>query len=115
MLSPRLFALVVGINHYRSSVVSDLGGCANDARAIYGFLTQRLGVPMENIRLLTSTGAEPDEKLPSRQNIINGWRWLIEQANSGDQLFFHFSGHGSQSISDDPNEPDGLRRDSRSQ
>ena len=56
MLSPQLFALVVGINHYRSSVVSDLGGCANDARAIYGFLTQRLGVPTENIRLLTSTG-----------------------------------------------------------
>jgi hypothetical protein len=107
MLSPQLFALVVGINHYRSSVVSDLGGCANDARAIYGFLTQRMGVPTENIRLLTSTGAEPDEKLPSRQNIINGWRWLIEQVNSGDQLFFHFSGHGSQSISDDPNEPDG--------
>ncbi len=107
MLSPRLFALVVGINHYRSNVVSDLGGCANDARAIYGFLTQRLGVPTENIRLLTSTGAEPDEKLPSRQNIIDGWRWLIEQARTGDQLFFHYSGHGSQAISVDPNEPDG--------
>ena len=107
MLSPRLFALVVGINHYRSSVVSDLGGCANDARSIYGFLTQRMGVPTENIRLLTSTGAEPDEKLPSRQNIIDGWRWLIEQARIGDQLFFHFSGHGSQAVSTDPNEPDG--------
>ncbi|MDE0465265.1 MAG: caspase family protein [Caldilineaceae bacterium] len=107
MLSPRLFAVVVGINHYRSSVISDLGGCANDARAIYGFLTQRLGVPTENIRLLTSTGAEPDEKLPSRQNIIDGWRWLIEQARTGDQLFFHYSGHGSQAISSDPNEPDG--------
>ena len=107
MLSPRLFALVVGINHYRSTVISDLGGCANDARAIYGFLTQRLGVPTENIRLLTSTGAEPDEKLPSRQNIIDGWRWLIEQARVGDQLFFHYSGHGSQAISADPNEPDG--------
>ena len=107
MLSPQLFALVVGINHYRSSVVSDLGGCANDARAIYGFLTQRLGVPTENIRLLTSTGAEPDEKLPSRQNIVDGWRWLIEQVNSGDQIFFHYSGHGSQAISVDPSEPDG--------
>ena len=107
MLSPRLFAVVVGINQYRSNVISDLGGCANDARAIYGFLTQRLGVPTENIRLLTSTGAEPDEKLPSRENMIDGWRWLIEQARTGDQLFFHYSGHGSQAISDDPNEPDG--------
>ena len=107
MLSPRFFALVVGINHYNSSVISDLGGCANDARAVYGFMTQRLGVSTTNIRLLSSTGVEADEKLPSRQNIINGWRWLIEQAESGDQLFFHFSGHGSQTISIDPNEPDG--------
>ena len=107
MVSPRFFALVVGVNYYRSSVVSDLGGCANDARAVYGFLTQRLGVPTENIRLLTSTGVEPDEKLPSRHNIIHGWRWLIDQAEKGDQLFFHFSGHGSQTISIDPNEPDG--------
>lgn len=107
MLSPRLFALVVGVDQYKSSVISDLGGCANDARAIYGFLTQRLGVPTENIRLLTSTGAEPDEKLPSRQNIIDGWRWLIERANTGDQIFFHYSGHGSQALSSDPNEPDG--------
>ena len=44
---------------------------------------------------------------PPARTSSNGWRWLIEQANSGDQLFFHFSGHGSQSISDDPNEPDG--------
>ena len=107
MLSPRLFALVVGVDQYKSSVISDLGGCANDARAIYGFLTQRLGVPTENIRLLTSTGAEPDEKLPSRQNIIDGWRWLIERTNTGDQVFFHYSGHGSQALSSDPNEPDG--------
>ena len=32
---------------------------------------------------------------------------MIEQAQNGDQLFFHFSGHGSQTISTDPNEPDG--------
>ena len=107
MISPRLFAVVVGINHYASGVISDLGGCANDARAVYGFLTQRLGVPTEDIRLLTSTGVEPEDRLPSRHNIIDGWRWLIDQAESGDQLFFHFSGHGSQTISIDRNEPDG--------
>ncbi|MDE0428743.1 MAG: caspase family protein [Caldilineaceae bacterium] len=107
MESARLFAVVVGINLYASNIISDLGGCANDARAIYGFLTQRLKVPIDNIRLLTSTGVEPATKLPTRQNIIDGWRWLIEQAESGDQLFFHYSGHGSQTISIDPNEPDG--------
>ena len=107
MFSPRLFALLVGINEYESSVISDLGGCANDAMAVYGFLTQRIGVPTENIRLLTSTGEQSSERLPSRQNIINGWRWLIDQANSGDQLFFHYSGHGSQAWSVDPDEPDG--------
>ena len=90
MLSPRFFGLVVGINHYNSSVISDLGGCANDARAVYGFLTQRLGVPTTNIRLLSSTGVEADEKLPSRQNIINGWRWLIEQAESGGSTLLPF-------------------------
>ncbi len=107
MSCPQLFALLVGINEYKSPGISDLRGCANDAKAIYGFLTQRIGMPTANIRLLTSTGEESSESLPSRKNMINGWMWMIDQASSGDQVFFHYSGHGAQAKSVDPNEPDG--------
>ena len=51
MLSPQLFALVVGINHYRSSVVSDLGGCANDARS--------------DLRIPDATDGRADGKYPA--------------------------------------------------
>lgn len=107
MSTPRLFALLVGVDEYKSPRISDLNGCVNDAKAMHSFLTQTVGVPPQNIRLLTSTGDESPQDRASRDGIVNGWMWLIEQASAGDQLFFHYSGHGAQAKSTDPNEPDG--------
>lgn len=107
MSYPELFALLVGVNEYKNAKISNLNGCVNDVKAMYEFLTQRMGVPTENIRLLTSTGEESTEDRSSRKNIINGWMWLTERASVGDQVFFHYSGHGAQATSTDPNELDG--------
>lgn len=46
---------------------------------------------------------------PTKANIMNGLRWLAAGNQSGDSLFFHFSGHGGQKQSVvDKDEDDGM-------
>jgi metacaspase-1 len=94
-------SLLVGINKYPRS---PLNGCVNDVLAmrevlkLYGFTD-----PINN-RMLVDEAATAD-------NIYERLIWLIKDAQPGDSLFFHYSGHGSQVISVDYEhnvEPDGL-------
>jgi hypothetical protein len=56
----------------------------------------------ENIKKLTDKDA-------TKQGIINQIKWLLEGATPGDQLLFHYSGHGAQAATLFPHlEPDGL-------
>lgn len=109
--SPQLYALLVGIDRYAAppNVAPPLRGCVNDVQAMYTFLTTRLGIPDENIRMLTASidGNEAPDQLPTRENILRGWQEHLMQAGPGDQVFFQYSGHGTQVRSMDPNEPDG--------
>jgi len=36
--------------------------------------------------------------MATKQNILNALRWLVKDAQPGDCLFFHFSGHGGRII-----------------
>lgn len=40
------------------------------------------------------------------QGIINAIEQLIKEIHPGEQILFHFSGHGQQMLTNDPNEPD---------
>ena len=40
------------------------------------------------------------------QGIINAIDQLIQETHFGEQVLFHFSGHGQQMLTNDPNEPD---------
>ena len=40
------------------------------------------------------------------QGIINAINQLIKETHPGEQILFHFSGHGQQMLTNDPNEPD---------
>lgn len=35
-------------------------------------------------------------KRPTKANILTTMKWLVDGAQPGDSLFFHYSGHGSQ-------------------
>ncbi|MBI1293426.1 hypothetical protein GC175_00525 [bacterium] len=104
---PNVYALLVGINDYKSPSVPDLRGCVADVRAMYTWLTTSLGLPHDRIRLLTAGDDETADRRANRANILAAWNDLIDRVGQGDQLFFHFSGHGAQARSIDPNEPDG--------
>lgn len=110
MSQSNFYALLVGVDRYKNpQQAPHLRGCVADVKGTYAFLTTRLGVPEENILLLTSSmdESEAPEHLATRENVIRGWQEHLAQAGAGDQVFFHYSGHGSQARSNDPNEPDG--------
>lgn len=99
-----VYALLVGINRYAAgdSAPPPLRGCVNDVTAMQIALTRLIGVPEQNIYLLT-------EQQATRDAIIDGWRsHLRDQVQPGDVAYFHYSGHGSQACSTDLSEADGF-------
>ncbi|HXF64421.1 MAG TPA: caspase family protein, partial [Caldilineaceae bacterium] len=107
----RLFALLAGIDRYANSEQAPpLRGCVADVEGSYALLTSRFGVPPAQVRLLTARldQSEPDEARASRANLLRGWQEHLGQAGSGDLVFFHYSGYGSQARSLDPAGPGGF-------
>ncbi|KAG1849199.1 caspase domain-containing protein [Suillus subluteus] len=49
--------------------------------------------------------------MPTKRNILSALRWLVKDAQPGDCLFFHYSGHGGRIIDLDGPRVDGHRVD----
>lgn len=99
---PKKKALLVGINAYSDGA---LRGCVNDVIRMNHVLTHNFGFTKNSDkRMLVDRSA-------TTKNILARLEWLVKDAQAGDVLFFHYSGHGSQMIDVDYNldvEPDGL-------
>lgn len=95
---PRRSALLVGINYCDTS--SELNGCYNDIVNVSQYLRSNLGYSSDAVTLLTdgnrgSTVLRPESMRPTRENILSGISRLVSGLISGDEVVFHFSGHGS--------------------
>ncbi|GMG22015.1 unnamed protein product [Ambrosiozyma monospora] len=97
-------ALLIGVNYIGSK--NALRGCINDVHNMYNFLT-RHGYSADNIVMLTDDNKE-SVKVPLRDNILRGMGWLVKNAQPGDSLFFHYSGHGGQEEDKEGDEVDGM-------
>lgn len=98
-----IWALLIGINAYESPTVNTLHGCENDVEAMRLFLMNQMYVPEKQIKVLRSQEATRDAILDAfKTHLIDN-----PQIQRGDQILFHYSGHGSRMRSADPNEPDG--------
>ena len=85
-----VYALLVGINRYKSPLVRDLSGCVADVRRFEAFL---------NARVKPDELAEPKvllDEQATRQGIIDSFETYLNQAQAGDVALFYYSGHGSQ-------------------
>ena len=81
-------ALLIGIDKYKA--VSNLKGAVNDVALMKKVLIEKFQFKPENIKVLKNDKA-------THHNIIKSIRsHLIEKTNTGDIVFLHFSGHGSQ-------------------
>ncbi|NJN12252.1 MAG: DUF4384 domain-containing protein [Richelia sp. RM1_1_1] len=89
----RKLALLVGINNYPADIGA-LAGCVNDVLLQKQLLIHRFGFNPKDILTLTDAQA-------TRQGILTAFEeHLIKQAQPGDTVVFHFSGHGGQVIPD---------------
>lgn len=92
-------ALFVGINKYPSS---PLNGCVNDVSDMANFLVEKCGFAMADVRLVVDERATKDA-------IVERLGWLLTGLRDGDRVLFHFSGHGTQLPTRNPQgEVDGL-------
>lgn len=96
---PTKRALLIGINYVGTG--GELNGCWNDVSSIRDLLKTKAGYLPENITTLTDMSITPANSIPTRQNILNAISNFVSKAQSGDYLFFHYSGHGSW-VSDRP-------------
>ena len=83
-------ALLVGCNYPNSQY--ELHGCINDVVAMQELLVERFGYEPTSIELLTDG---PGSKvMPTGANIRKALNRMVGEAEEGDVLFFHYSGHG---------------------
>ena len=80
-------ALLVGINYIGTPY--RLNGCINDVINMEAFL-RTIGYT----EFIKYTDDDPT-KLPTRNNILIGFLSLLKNAKAGDELWFHYSGHGT--------------------
>lgn len=93
--TPRKLALLVGVNQYAGGV-TPLRGCLTDVRMQKELLVHRFGFDPANILTL-------EDRAATRQNLLEAFEaHLIDQAQPGDVVVFHFSGHGSLVRDPDP-------------
>jgi metacaspase-1 len=82
-------ALLVGINQYPDPR-NELRGCINDINDMFHFITQINPVyQKEQVKTLTNRQA-------TKKGIVENLKWLLEELQAGDQILFHYSGHGAQ-------------------
>lgn len=90
-------ALVIGCNYKRSH--RPLQGCSNDVWNVQCLLRHSLQYGEDKVRCFID-GSEfcpsPPSRQPTKANIMDGIQWLTSNVTPGDNLFFYFSGYGTQ-------------------
>jgi Caspase domain len=94
-------ALFIGINYKGQQ--GELRGCLNDVKNIRAFLHSHYKIDEEKV--LTD---DNPASMPTRANIMAGFKWLREGAQAGDSLILHYSGHGGTQKDNDGDEEDGM-------
>ncbi|KAI0278899.1 peptidase C14, caspase domain-containing protein, partial [Russula brevipes] len=99
-------ALCVGINY--TGQRNALRGCVNDVRNVHQFLLEtEHSYRHSNIIILTDDNPNPRSQ-PTRTNLLNAMRWLVEGARPDDALFLHCEFGTRGSVPDlDGDEADG--------
>ena len=95
---PKKRALLVGINY--TNTPQKLNGCINDVVNVANYLKGK-GYTSTVITDTTRVRA-------TKNNILTLFKQLLITSNPGDICFFHYSGHGTNTIDKNRDEKDGL-------
>lgn len=86
-------ALLIGIDYTNNSNAS-LRGCINDIITIRNMLIDAYDYEQENITILRDDFS--DFIQPTRTNILDQLNMLADNSSGLEEIWFHYSGHGSQ-------------------
>eukprot|EP00755_Sulcionema_specki_P025021 Sspe_Gene.82372::Locus_53988_Transcript_1_1_Confidence_1.000_Length_1485::g.82372::m.82372 len=105
-------ALLIGIN-YVNHTQGRLSGCINDVVSMKDYITKTEGFREDpsSMKVLIDdrhSSIRVPTEMPTKQNIFRAIDWLVSGAQSGDCLFFHYSGHGGQQKDTSGDEADGM-------
>lgn len=95
------YALIIGINDYRSPQIRDLHYSEADALYLKDMLVKYARYQPQNVKMLLGSEA-------TAPRIKEEVYWLGEVADKEDDVFFYFSGHGTRVPDADRNEEDGM-------
>ncbi|GMH13549.1 hypothetical protein Nepgr_015390 [Nepenthes gracilis] len=98
-------ALIIGVSYQNQK--HKLEGTTVDAYMMKTFLESKYDFPPSNIRILVEDRADQPERIPTKENIQKGLKWLVEGCKAGDSLVFFFSGHGLRQVDEADDEIDG--------
>jgi len=85
-------ALLVGNNY--PGTKAELKGCINDVFIMKDILMRVKGFEEESIKILIDTDSSYEQ--PTGENIRRELAKMCKEAEPGDYIFMHFSGHGTQ-------------------
>ncbi|XP_061345431.1 metacaspase-9 [Gastrolobium bilobum] len=86
-------AVLVGCNYPNTS--NELHGCINDVLAMRDMLVKNFGFDPKNIELLIDAPGS-SSAMPTGANIKHALARMVDRAEAGDVLYFHYSGHGTR-------------------
>ena len=88
-------ALLIGINYIGTP--NELSGCINDIYNVFNFLRIYRGYSQSDMIIMTDENASlrNSASYPTKANIIAAINQFVQGIKPGDELFFHYSGHGT--------------------
>lgn len=92
-------AVLIGVSYndgedMLQGTVTDVRNATSMLKNYYGFKDSEILILMEKSHSRFSF-MQRNRKEPTRENILEGMRWLVNDSEEGDFLFFLFSGHGT--------------------
>lgn len=98
-------ALLIGINYVGTN--AELNGCWNDANDMYSYLLSHGYKPRDMIKMTDERHNKKTSLLPTRDNILNNLKSMVDLTETDDTLFLHISGHGGEVRDNNGDEVDG--------
>ncbi|KAJ3762374.1 caspase domain-containing protein [Lentinula raphanica] len=90
-MDSRVFAVIVGIDQYKSGDIWNLEACVDDAKSMKRWLVDDLGVPKHQIAMLLNERAtKRNIEVTLDNHLLNNNR-----IREGDAILIYFAGHGS--------------------
>jgi predicted transcriptional regulator len=90
-------ALLIGID-YLDSIDNHLHGCINDIEDVKNMLIVNYKYLPKNIIMLSDISGQSYDLLPTHANIISNLNRIIKSSKYCNEIWIHYSGHGSRII-----------------